>query len=489
MLVAVGAPSSLAVVARRRPRHHALRLRAQRRRERLHRGVARRALTGVLLVGGASTRFGSPKALAVGRRRDARGARVAAARRRVRRADRGRQARGRARAAVRRARRRHRRSRTDRRRRRGPARGAARRGGRCCPSTCRASRRPRCTSSPTRASMSRSRRAGRCRAPTGAARCRRSSGRSRAACFRSATRSRARRRDRRSRRVASPQREYSGRCSTSLTPPTTTSWAATPFRLAPAFADFAGIEAGRRVLDVGAGTGALTTELGRRGADAAAVDPSPPFVAALERRLPGVDVRAAPAEELPWPDESFDAALAQLVLTFMNDAPAGIAEMRRVVRPGGVVAACMWDRTGMDMLAAVQRTQQAVPGDGTTSEARTLYRTREEIETLFARDGFADAADGAARGRVGVLGLRRALGHAGGRRRPSRRLDQVARRRAPRRGARRAPAPGRRPGGRVQPARPCVGDARYARVRTLVRSAPVPTSVTSTSSSRSTKST
>jgi len=161
-------------------------------------------------------------------------------------------------------------------------------------------------------------------------------------------------------------------------------------RLAPLFADFAGVAAGQRVLDVGAGTGALTSELVRRGVDAAAADPSPPFVAALERRLPDVDVRAAPAEELPWPDESFDAVLAQLVLTFMNDAPTGVAEMRRVVRPGGVVATCMWDRTGMEMLAAVNRTQQAVPGDGATAESRTLYRTREEIESLFAGAGYAD---------------------------------------------------------------------------------------------------
>ena len=56
-------------------------------------------------------------------------------------------------------------------------------------------------------------------------------------------------------------------------------------RLGPLFADFAGIEAGQRVLDVGAGTGALTTELVRRGAEVSAADPSPPFVAALRERL------------------------------------------------------------------------------------------------------------------------------------------------------------------------------------------------------------
>jgi ubiquinone/menaquinone biosynthesis C-methylase UbiE len=160
-------------------------------------------------------------------------------------------------------------------------------------------------------------------------------------------------------------------------------------RLGRLFADFAGVEAGQRVLDVGAGTGALTTELVRRGAEAAAADPSPTFVAALGRKLPDADVRAAPAEDLPWPDEAFDASLAQLVLTFMNDAPAGIAEMRRVVRPGGVVAAAMWDRHGMEMLAAVHRTQAALGATGTT-EARTLYRARDEIESLFAGAAFID---------------------------------------------------------------------------------------------------
>jgi SAM-dependent methyltransferase len=153
--------------------------------------------------------------------------------------------------------------------------------------------------------------------------------------------------------------------------------------LAPLFADFAGIEAGQRVLDVGAGTGALTAELVRRGAEASAADPSPPFVAALRERLPDIGVHEAPAEELPWPDESFDAALAQLVVTFMRDAPAGIAEMQRVVRPGGVVAVCMWDREGMEMLAAVNRTQQALDPSRPSSEQRTNYRTREEIEGLF----------------------------------------------------------------------------------------------------------
>jgi SAM-dependent methyltransferase len=118
--------------------------------------------------------------------------------------------------------------------------------------------------------------------------------------------------------------------------------------LAPRFADFAGVEAGQRVLDVGCGPGALTAELiARLGADAvAAVDPSEPFVAAARERHPGVTVRQASAEQLPFDDQEFDGALAQLVVHFMVDPVAGLREMARVTRENGVVAACVWDYGG-----------------------------------------------------------------------------------------------------------------------------------------------
>jgi len=118
--------------------------------------------------------------------------------------------------------------------------------------------------------------------------------------------------------------------------------------LAPQLADLAGIEAGQRAIDVGCGPGALTTELVRRlGADnVAAVDPSEPFVAAAKERHPGVDVRLATAEQLPFGDDEFDAALAQLVVHFMADAVGGLREMARVTRPDGVVAASVWDLAG-----------------------------------------------------------------------------------------------------------------------------------------------
>jgi ubiquinone/menaquinone biosynthesis C-methylase UbiE len=158
-------------------------------------------------------------------------------------------------------------------------------------------------------------------------------------------------------------------------------------RLAAPFADFAGVEHGLRVVDVGAGTGALTTELASRGAHVSAAEPSGPFAAALRQRLPEVEVEEAAAERLPWPDETFDVALAQLVIAFMEDARAGAAEMRRVARTGGTVAVCMWDRDGMEMLAAIQRAQRVLASGGPMPEGRTMYRTPEEIEPLFA-DGF-----------------------------------------------------------------------------------------------------
>jgi len=116
----------------------------------------------------------------------------------------------------------------------------------------------------------------------------------------------------------------------------------------------AGVGAGQRALDVGSGPGALTRALagavGKTGS-VAAVDPSPPFAEACRTRVPDADVRVAAAEALPFADASFDAVLSQLVVNFMTDAPAGAREMRRVGRPGAVVAACVWDYAdGMTLL-------------------------------------------------------------------------------------------------------------------------------------------
>jgi SAM-dependent methyltransferase len=159
--------------------------------------------------------------------------------------------------------------------------------------------------------------------------------------------------------------------------------------LAPLLAEFAGVAAGERVLDVGCGPGALTAELVRRlgAGSVAAVDPSEPFVEAAKARQPGVDVRRAAAEALPFDDGEFDASLAQLVVHFMADPLAGVAEMARVTRSGGVVAACVWDLT---------------EGGGPLARFWTAAR---------ALDPTVDDESGRAGGRRGQLGA--LLGEAG----------------------------------------------------------------------------
>jgi SAM-dependent methyltransferase len=150
-----------------------------------------------------------------------------------------------------------------------------------------------------------------------------------------------------------------------------------------------------RLLDVGCGPGGLTRELvSRTGAEAvAAIDPSLPFVEACRARNPGVDVRQGTAEQLPFPDDAFDAALASLVVGFMLDADAGVREMTRVTRRGGIVAACFWDRTGMPALqvfwTAAASVEPPRAGEGTR-----LGGGEGEIATLLINAGLSDVEDG-----------------------------------------------------------------------------------------------
>jgi SAM-dependent methyltransferase len=121
-------------------------------------------------------------------------------------------------------------------------------------------------------------------------------------------------------------------------------------RLAPLFIDFAGIRAGEHVLDVGCGTGSLAFTLAQNQKikNISAIDFSPIYIE-HDKRIntdPRLQFQVADACALPFGDASFDHAASLLVLAFIPEALRAVREMRRVTRPGGTVAAAMWDARG-----------------------------------------------------------------------------------------------------------------------------------------------
>jgi SAM-dependent methyltransferase len=169
--------------------------------------------------------------------------------------------------------------------------------------------------------------------------------------------------------------------------------------LAAGLIDAAGVRPGQRVLDVGCGPGQLTTALADLvGAEnVAAVDPSEAFVAACRARVPGADVRVGIGERLPFPDGEFDAALAQLVVQLMDDRAAGVREMTRVTREGGVVAACVWDSRSMPLLRSYWEAALAIAPEraGAIDEPKRVgYERPEGLAELWRASGLAEVSSG-----------------------------------------------------------------------------------------------
>jgi len=121
-------------------------------------------------------------------------------------------------------------------------------------------------------------------------------------------------------------------------------------RLAVPFLDFVGTRDGERVLDVGCGTGHLAQAVARRSrpSEVCAIDLAPAYIDHARRR--NRDARVVfdlgDACAMKFADGTFDRVLSLLVLHFVPQAAKAISEMRRVARPGGVVAACVWDVRG-----------------------------------------------------------------------------------------------------------------------------------------------
>ena len=149
---------------------------------------------------------------------------------------------------------------------------------------------------------------------------------------------------------------------------------------------------GTTALDVGCGPGALTSRLVRLlGEDAvSAVDPQHSFVDAVHEQWPGAHASVSGAESLPFEDDTFDTTAAELVVHFMSDPVAGIREMRRVTKPRGLVAACVWDLAGAhsplsDFWAAAQSLDP-----GVTTEAGLPGARDGHLTELFEQAGLTD---------------------------------------------------------------------------------------------------
>ncbi len=119
-------------------------------------------------------------------------------------------------------------------------------------------------------------------------------------------------------------------------------------RLAGPFLEFAGINAGDRVLDVGCGTGTITLALAERGATTVGVDASEAYLdgARRLRSHPAVTYEHGDACRLEYPSDSFDACVSALVIDVIPEVELVAAEMRRVTRPDGVVASGTFDFWG-----------------------------------------------------------------------------------------------------------------------------------------------
>jgi ubiquinone/menaquinone biosynthesis C-methylase UbiE len=173
--------------------------------------------------------------------------------------------------------------------------------------------------------------------------------------------------------------------------------------LAPLFIRFAGIADGQRVLDVGCGTGVLSRALLAAGAQlrVAGVDPVDGFVSFARSTISDAraEFRAGSVEALPFADQSFDAALALLVLQGVQDAGRAVREMARVTRRGGRVAACHWDfENGLPMLSLLWEAAAAVAPEETArrraGSSPQRISDRDDLARRWTQAGLTDVTTG-----------------------------------------------------------------------------------------------
>ena len=171
--------------------------------------------------------------------------------------------------------------------------------------------------------------------------------------------------------------------------------------LAVPFLEFAEVNEGERILDVGCGTGSLTFALAEMTElrEIVAIDYSPLFVKEAARRNadPRITIRQADACDLPFEDGAFDRALSLLVLHFVPEAGKAVSEMRRVVRPGGTVAAAVWDHLGgMPAMRMMVDTVAALGESGRAFRNRYCFQPMMqpgEMKQTFVDQGLQDVTE------------------------------------------------------------------------------------------------
>jgi ubiquinone/menaquinone biosynthesis C-methylase UbiE len=161
-------------------------------------------------------------------------------------------------------------------------------------------------------------------------------------------------------------------------------------RLAPLFLHFAGIEDGECILDVGCGTGVLTRAALATGHSirVTGIDPVESFISfARQTSDPSAEFQIGSVESLPFPDGTFDATLGLLLLQELDDPDQSIAEMARVTRPFGKVAACKWDfRDGMPMMTIFwQLAAELAPDEVARYQAHVRPMGKADLTELARR--------------------------------------------------------------------------------------------------------
>ena len=166
-------------------------------------------------------------------------------------------------------------------------------------------------------------------------------------------------------------------------------------QLAPLFVDFVGVTEGETVLDVGCGTGSLSATLAVTGASKiVGIDPSKGFIEYARTQIsdPRVTFDVGDAENLSYPNDSFDRAMDLLVVGFLPDPAKAAREKRRVTKSGGVVATATWDLSSANELNGCLWTAAMAIDPTVKRPAARLgsYNSADSLSDLLKSSGITD---------------------------------------------------------------------------------------------------